>query len=99
MEPGISTESVAKVEGLLQRNAESIVQDDLAVSVSHVIESGQVKFTVKCAPADARFIIGKAGANAQGLKALARAAGQKLGIKVETHIDVPPMPGQVANTQ
>jgi len=78
------------IVALITTLAKAIVPDEGAVSVSHKLEEGVLVYTVRCNPADARFIIGKKGTNANAIRALAWAAGQKLGLpKVEVELDVP----------
>lgn len=81
-----------QIKILLQDVVMAIVPDDAAVLVkSEAINEEQktVTYKIYCNPADARFLIGKAGVNATAIKAIARAAGQKLGIKAEVVLDVP----------
>lgn len=83
-------EAKEAVRSLLTTMAAAIVPDITAIAVDTEERGDVVLFTVHCNPADARFIIGKGGSNADGLKAIARAAGQKLGIKADVKLDVPP---------
>lgn len=78
------------VRSLLTTMAAAIVPDVSAIAVDTDERESGIVFTVRCNPADARFLIGKGGSNADGLKAIARAAGQKLGIKADVKLDVPP---------
>ena len=85
------------VQNLITLMAQSIVPNTESVAVEMKENATHTLVIVRCHNEDVRFLLGKGGANSQGIKSIGRAAGLKLGVKVEVTLDVPPPPVRTTN--